>query len=57
LPWLFVSERSQHLTRQSVNYLIAAAADRAGLPPIHPHMLRHSRGFALADKGYDLHLI
>jgi len=57
LPWLFVSERSQALTRQSVNYLIAAAARRAGLPPVHPHMLRHSCGFALANRGYDLRLI
>jgi site-specific recombinase XerD len=57
LPWLFVSERSQPLTRQSVNYLIATAAHRAGLPPVHPHMLRHSCGFALANRGYDLRLI
>jgi site-specific recombinase XerD len=57
LPWLFVSERAQALTRQSVNYLIAAAATRAGLPPVHPHMLRHSCGFALANRGYDLRLI
>jgi type 1 fimbriae regulatory protein FimB len=57
LPWLFISERRQPLTRQSVNYLIAAAAARAGLPPVHPHMLRHSCGFALANRGYDLRLI
>jgi site-specific recombinase XerD len=57
LPWLFLSERGQPLTRQSVNYVIAVAASRAGLPPVHPHMLRHSCGFALADKGHDLRLI
>lgn len=57
LPWLFVSERDQPLTRQSVNYLIATASERAGLPHIHPHMLRHSCGFALANRGYDLRLI
>jgi type 1 fimbriae regulatory protein FimB len=57
LPWLFVSERAQAMTRQSVNYLIAAAATRAGLPPVHPHMLRHSCGFALANRGHDLRLI
>ena len=57
MPWLFISERGQPLTRQSVNYLIGSAADRAGLAPIHPHMLRHSCGFALANKGYDLRLI
>lgn len=57
LPWLFISERGQALTRQSVNYLVAAAATRAGLPPVHPHMLRHSCGFALANRGHDLRLI
>jgi integrase len=57
LPWLFVSERGQPLTRQAVNYLVAAAAARAGLAGVHPHTLRHSCGFALADKGHDLRLI
>jgi integrase len=57
LPWLFVSERGQPLTRQAVNYLVAAAAVRAGLPGVHPHTLRHSCGFTLADKGHDLRLI
>jgi type 1 fimbriae regulatory protein FimB len=57
LPWLFISEREQPLTRQTVNYLLAEAAARAGLPPEHPHMLRHSCGFSLANRGYDLRLI
>ncbi len=57
LPWLFVSERGQPLTRQAVSYLVAKAAARAGLPGVHPHTLRHSCGFALADKGHDLRLI
>jgi integrase len=57
LPWLFVSERDQPLTRQGVNYLVAAAAGRAGLACVHPHTLRHSCGFALANKGHDLRLI
>jgi type 1 fimbriae regulatory protein FimB len=57
LPWLFLSERGQPLIRQSVNYLIKAAAIRAGVAPVHPHMLRHSCGFALADRGHDLRLI
>src|SRR3954447_23682179 len=57
LPWLFVSERGQPMTRQAVNYLVAAAAARAGLADVHPHTLRHSCGFALADKGHDLRLI
>jgi type 1 fimbriae regulatory protein FimB len=57
LPWLFISERGQPLTRQAANYLIAVAAERASLPSVHPHMLRYSCGFALADKGHDLRLI
>jgi hypothetical protein len=28
-----------------------------GLPPVHLHMLRHSCGFCLANRGYDLRLI
>src|ERR1700738_148837 len=39
------------------DYMIATATVRARLPPVHPHMLRHSCGFALADKGYDLRRI
>jgi type 1 fimbriae regulatory protein FimB len=57
MPWLFISERGQPLTRQSVNYLMATAATRAGLPPVRPHMLRHSCGYHLANRGYDLRLI
>jgi type 1 fimbriae regulatory protein FimB len=57
LPWLFISERGHSLTRQSVNYLLATAAARAKLAPVHPHMLRHSCGFHLANRGYDLRLI
>ncbi len=57
LPWLFVSERKQPLTRQAVNYIVSQAGQRAKLGHIHPHMLRHSCGFALANKGYDLRLI
>ncbi len=57
LPWLFVSERGQPLTRQSVNYIIREAAKRANLLSVHPHMLRHSCGFYLANQGYDLRLI
>lgn len=45
------------MTRRSVNYIVEAAAKRAGLHSVHPHMLRHSCGFYLADQGYDLRLI
>jgi site-specific recombinase XerD len=58
LPWLFVSERGQPMTRQAVNYLVAAAAERAGLawrPPAHAAATpAASRS---ADRGHDLRLI
>ena len=57
LPWLFVSERGQPMTRQAVNYLVNAAARLAGLGHVHPHMLRHSCGYYLANAGYDMRLI
>ena len=57
LPWLFVSERGQPMTRQAVNYLIREAGERAGLGRVWPHMLRHSCGFALANKGADFRVI
>lgn len=57
LPWLFASERGVQMTRQAVNYVLAQSSTRAGLPPVNPHLLRHSCGFALANRGYDLRLI
>src|SRR4051812_39527946 len=57
LPWLFLSERGHPLTRQAVNDLLTVAANAAGLAPVHPHMLRHSCGFHLANRGFDLRLI
>jgi site-specific recombinase XerD len=57
LPWLFVTERGAPFTRQGLHYLIGAIATRAGLHHIHPHMLRHACGFALANRGRDTRLI
>jgi type 1 fimbriae regulatory protein FimB len=53
LPWLFISERGQPMTRQNLNYIIREAGERAGLGHVHPHMLRHSCGYYLANKGVD----
>ena len=55
LPWLFVSERRQPLTRQAVNYIVTQAGERAGLGHIHPHMLRHSWGIAIQDTPHIIH--
>lgn len=56
-PFLFVSERGP-MTRQAFNYLVGETARRAKLHfGVHPHMLRHSCGFYLANKGLDTRLI
>ncbi len=57
LPWLFLSERNQAMTRQAINYLVTVISERARLDAVHPHMLRHSCGHALAHSGRDLRLI
>lgn len=57
LPWLFVSERGGQMVRRAVGHMIAAAGRRAELGRVHPHMLRHSCGYALANKGQDFRLI
>src|SRR6476620_10596726 len=41
LPWLFLSERGESMTRHGVNYLAAQGGIRAGLGSVHPHMLCH----------------
>ena len=54
LPWLFLSERGQPMTRSAVNYLLRVAGESAGLKNVHPHVLRHSCGYYLANTGVDL---
>ena len=54
LPWLFISEREAPLTRQAINYIVRLAGQRAKLGKVWPHMLRHSCGYYLADRGTDL---
>src|SRR5262245_25331709 len=49
-----VSERQAQLTRQAVNYIVRLAGEKAKLGRVWPHMLRHSCGYYLADKGTDL---
>jgi type 1 fimbriae regulatory protein FimB len=57
LPHLFIGERGP-MTRQAVNYLFEQIGKRAGLAfKVRPHMLRHSCGYYLADKGFDTRLI
>jgi type 1 fimbriae regulatory protein FimB len=57
LPWLFLSSQGTQMSRQNFYYLVREAGERAGLGSVHPHMLRHACGHALADKGMDTRLL
>jgi type 1 fimbriae regulatory protein FimB len=56
---LFISERRKPLSRCTVWLMIRQTAEAAGLEDleIHPHMLRHSCGYALVNKGTDIRII
>jgi type 1 fimbriae regulatory protein FimB len=56
--YVFVSERSAPMTAATFRKLLARAGEAAKLGmPIHPHMLRHSTGFKLANDGQDTRAI
>ncbi len=58
LPWLFLSERGGQFTRQAINYLLKTISERTDIGfRVHPHMLRHGCGYALANRGNDTRLI
>jgi len=56
---VFLSERRTPLSRGTVWALLQKYATAAGLDSlkIHPHMLRHSCGYDLANRGADTRLI
>jgi len=52
--FVFVSERRAPFTRAGFARMTERAAEAAGLNlKVHPHMLRHACGFALANAGHD----
>ena len=56
--YVFVSERKAPLTTRTVHHIIARAGKESNLGfTIHPHMLRHSTGFYLANRGCDTRAI
>jgi len=57
-PYVFVTERKGPLTASAVRKIIARSGEVAELGmPIHPHMLRHSTGYKLANDGHDTRAI
>jgi site-specific recombinase XerD len=54
----FISERKAPLTDRTIRHVIARAGENAGFSfSIHPHMLRHSTGFYLANSDHDTRAI
>jgi integrase len=53
-PFVFASERGGPFTQSGFAKLLARAGEEAGISfKVHPHMLRHACGYALANKGLD----
>src|SRR5262245_52365556 len=53
-PYVFLSERGGPMTPKAFHALLARIGERADLPfSVHPHMLRHGCGYALANAGHD----
>ena len=53
-PFVFVSERGSPMTVSNLQKLLNRAGEAAGLKiKVHPHMLRHGCGYALANAGRD----
>jgi site-specific recombinase XerD len=52
--FVFINERGRPFNRDGINKMIKRAGKVAALPfSIHVHMLRHSTGYALANRGMD----
>jgi type 1 fimbriae regulatory protein FimE len=53
-PYVFVTERGGPATPAGFLKTIARTGEAAKIPfPTHPHMLRHSTGYKLANDGHD----
>jgi len=55
--YVFFSERGAPLAARTVHHIVARAGKLAKLFAVHPHMLRHSTGFYLANEGQDTRAI
>ncbi len=56
-PAVFLNARGGRLTRQGAWAVLHAAAERAGLPEVSPHTLRHSFATHLLDGGADIRVV
>ena len=57
-PYAFTTERRTPMTPAGLRKLLARIGQAAAFPfPVHPHMLRHGCGFALAHDRHDTRAI
>jgi type 1 fimbriae regulatory protein FimB len=56
---LFISEQRRPLSRATVDLLVGKIALAAGLGDlsVHAHMLRHSAGYSLINRGFDVRTV
>jgi integrase len=52
-PFVFTSERGAPFTTAGFAKMIKRTGEAAKLKGVHPHMLRHGCGYALANEGHD----
>jgi type 1 fimbriae regulatory protein FimB len=55
----FISEQRGPLSRATVDLLVKTIADASGLRnlAVHAHMLRHSAGYSLINRGFDVRTV
>jgi integrase/recombinase XerD len=56
-PAVFLNARGGRLTRQGAWGVLRAAAERAGLPEVSPHTMRHSFATHMLDGGADIRVV
>ncbi len=56
--YVFMSERGSPLSPRRISAIVQEAGQEAGFDfDVHSHLLKHSCGYYLANKGYDTRLI
>jgi hypothetical protein len=50
---ILIGYRGTPMTRQAFDKMLRTAGAKAGLPDVHPHLLRHGCGFRLVNLGLD----
>ena len=55
--FIFMNERGTPVTASGFRKMLATVGAACGQPHVHPHMLRHSCGFYMADRREDVRVM